>query len=167
MSETNIVDMPVQETEVEPEIRNIDLSSTRKKRFTIDGDPNRVLELNTSDLTIVNRLEEMYPKLMELSRKAVNQIPEDLNVATEDGLHTLSEVLADIDVEMRGNLDYIFDSNVSEVCAPTGSMYDPFNGKFRFEHIIEKLSDEYENNMKREYRRISAKVQKHTSKYVK
>lgn len=162
--ENSIVDMPVQN---EPEIGNIDLSSTRKKRFTIDGDPNRILELNTSDLTIVNRLEEVYPHLLDLSRKAMSQLPDDLDVTTQDGLRTLSEALADIDAEMRGNLDYIFDSNVSQVCAPSGSMYDPFDGKFRFEHIIEKLSDEYENNMKKEYRRISAKVQKHTSKYVK
>lgn len=163
-TENSIVDMPVQN---EPEIGNIDLSSTRKKRFTIDGDPNRILELNTSDLTIVNRLEEVYPHLLDLSRKAMSQLPDDLDVTTQDGLRTLSEALADIDAEMRGNLDYIFDSNVSQVCAPSGSMYDPFDGKFRFEHIIEKLSDEYENNMKKEYRRISAKVQKHTSKYVK
>lgn len=162
--ENSIVDMPVQN---EPEIGNIDLSSTRKKRFTIDGDPNRILELNTSDLTIVNRLEEVYPHLLDLSRKAMSQLPDDLDVTMQDGLRTLSEALADIDAEMRGNLDYIFDSNVSQVCAPSGSMYDPFDGKFRFEHIIEKLSDEYENNMKKEYRRISAKVQKHTSKYVK
>lgn len=162
--ENSIVDMPVQN---ESEIGNIDLSSTRKKRFTIDGDPNRILELNTSDLTIVNRLEEVYPHLLDLSRKAMSQLPDDLDVTTQDGLRTLSEALADIDAEMRGNLDYIFDSNVSQVCAPSGSMYDPFDGKFRFEHIIEKLSNEYENNMKKEYRRISAKVQKHTSKYVK
>lgn len=161
--ENNIIDMPVPESE----IGNIDLSSTRKKRFTIDGDPNRILELNTSDLTIVNRLEEVYPHLLDLSRKAMSQLPDDVDVTTQDGLRTLSEVLNDIDAEMRGNLDYIFDSNVSQVCAPSGSMYDPFDGKFRFEHIIEKLSDEYENNMKKEYRRISAKVQKHTSKYVK
>ena len=48
-----------------------------------------------------------------------------------------------------------------------GSMYDLFNGKFRFEHIIEKLSDLYGNNMKDEFKAVNARVKKHTAKYTK
>ena len=40
------------------ELQNIDLSVFRKKQFTIDGDENRILELDTSDLNIIKRIKE-------------------------------------------------------------------------------------------------------------
>ena len=45
---------------------NIDLSATKTKRFTVDNDKNRVLELDTSDLSIISRLNEVYPKIDSL-----------------------------------------------------------------------------------------------------
>ena len=38
---------------------------------------------------------------------------------------------------MRELIDFIFQANVSSVCADDGTMADPLNGQFRFEHIIE------------------------------
>ena len=156
-----------------PEIKNnefdgdIDLSVTRKKRFRIDGDNNRYLELNTSDMNIITRLEQLYPKLEKLSRDAaVKQL--DKNDTDDDKVLTkLSQALTKIDMEMRKILDDIFDSNVSEVCAPSGSMFDPFNGEFRFEHIIDVLSKLYENNLNAEFKKMSDKMKKRTSKYTK
>ena len=100
-------------------IQNIDLSVFRKKRFTIDNDENRILELDTSDLNIVKRINEFYPKLKQLEEKIQN-IP-DFN---EDQIVDVAEFLDDIDKEMRIAVDTIFDSNVCEVCVPSGSMVD-------------------------------------------
>ena len=61
----------------------------------------------------------------------------------------------------------IFDSNVSEICAPSGSMYDPINGQFRFEHIINVLAGLYETDIESELTSIAKRVQKHTNKYSK
>ena len=72
-----------------------------------------------------------------------------------------------IDMEMRQLVDEIFDSNVSEVCAPSGSMFDPFNGTFRYEHIIDVLSKLYKNNLNSEFKKMSARIRKKTSKYTK
>jgi hypothetical protein len=68
---------------------------------------------------------------------------------------------------MRDLMDYIFDSNVSEICAPSGSMYDPINGQFRFEHIINILAGLYETDIESELTSIAKRVQKHTNKYSK
>ena len=128
---------------------NIDLSALRRQRFTIDGDPNRVLELNTTDLTIIQRLSEAYPKLEELEHEVgnVSQGVGSTEDTVKDDIDTMATRLSDTDKKMRELLDYIFDSNVSEMCAPSGSMYDPIGGQLRYEHIITILMGLYENNL--------------------
>lgn len=138
-------------------IVDIDLSITKKKQFRIDKDDKRILELNTSDTNILSRLNEIYPKMDELSEKAT--------VLGED-MDTDIAVLKEIDTELRSHIDYLFDSNVSEICAPDGSMFDLFNGMFRFEHILNALFPLYENNIDEEYNKLTKRMSKHTDKYT-
>lgn len=146
------------------DIIDIDLSPIRKKRFRINGDDDRILELNVSDLNIFARLQEAYPKLEELSKLAAEKLPDyDDNSDDTDFVPVLKE----IDEKMREQLDFIFNSNISEICAPEGSMYDPFNGKLRYEHILETISALYENNFNSEVKKMSQRVTKHTAKYTK
>lgn len=142
-------------------IIDIDLSVTRKKRFRIDGDDNRVIELNTSDMTILNRLDEADRQLRELADKANFELAD-----VEDENRDIVKELLATDKQMREIIDYLFDAPVSDVCAPDGSMYDPFNGKYRFEHIMEALFVQYENNIAEEIKKMRKNVQKYTSKYT-
>lgn len=154
------------------DVTDISLSVVRKKRFRIDGDDSRIIELNTSDLNILARLKEAYPKLVTLAEKAFKNLPEvdgtaeDYNFATDEATATLVTTLTEADKKMRELIDYIFDSNVSELCAPSGSMYDPINGAFRFEHIISTLSALYEADISSEMGTIARRVKKHTDKYT-
>ena len=144
-------------------IVDIDLSITRKKRFRIDGDDNRIIELNTSDMTILNRLDEADKQLRELADKATFGMSE---TGEDDNADVVKELLA-TDKQMRDIIDYLFDAPVSDVCAPDGSMYDPFNGRYRFEHIMETLFALYEQNISEEIKKMRRNVQKHTDKYTK
>ena len=154
------------------DVTDISLSVVRKKRFRIDGDDSRIIELNTSDLNILARLKEAYPKLVALAEEAFKNLPEvdgtaeDYNFATDEATATLVTTLTEADKKMRELIDYIFDSNVSELCAPSGSMYDPINGAFRFEHIISTLSALYEADISSEMGTIARRVKKHTDKYT-
>lgn len=147
----------------------IDLSATRKKCFHVNrgqgtgGD----LYLNISDMSIITRLEELYPKLQKLSQEASVKQLDIKNNSDEKYITKMSQALKRIDVQMRDIVDEIFDSNVSEICAPDGSMFDPFNGEFRFEHIIGEISKLYENNVNEEFRKMSDRMSKRTSKYTK
>lgn len=143
-------------------IIDIDLSVTRKKRFRIDGDDNRIIELNTSDMTILNRLDESERRLRELADSTNTDLTGD-DKSDKDIVSKLLET----DKEMRDIIDYLFDSPVADICAPDGSMYDPFNGKYRFEHIMETLFTLYEQNISDEIKKMRRNVQKHTDKYVK
>lgn len=154
----------VQNTEFDGDIN---LSAIRKKRFRIDGDNNRYLELDVSDMTIINRLESLYPKLEKLSQDAALKQLDKEDADDEKSLTRISNTLTKIDAQMRQILDEIFDSDVSAKCAPSGSMFDPFNGTLRFEHIIDVLSKLYENNINSEFKKMSARMKKRTSKYTK
>lgn len=143
-------------------IIDIDLSVTRKKRFRIDGDDSRIIELNTSDMTILNRLDESERRLKALAESA----NVDLTGEDETDSAVVTRLLA-TDKEMRDIIDYLFDSHIADICAPDGSMYDPFNGKYRFEHILETLFTLYEQNISDEIKKMRRNVQKHTDKYVK
>lgn len=159
------------ETTTNTNIVDIDLSAIRKKRFRIDGDDNRILELNTSDLNILPRLKETYPKLMELNSQ-VAELSEGATETDEGGFENgefdaVIDMLTKVDTSMRELIDYIFDSNVSEICAPSGSMYDPINGQCRFEHIISCLTNLYETDLSMELDKLSKRADKHTSKYTK
>ncbi len=146
---------------------DISLKQTAKKRFRIDGDDDRILELNTSDMSIINRLNTIYPKLQQLATDAATKLDVGEEEDTQKALDASAKALTEIDTDMRNLIDELFDSNVSEVCCVSGSMYDPFNGKFRFEHIIETLSGLYETNLKNEFNKMSKNVKKHTDKYIK
>lgn len=154
---------------VEPEVVDIDLGFVEKKKFRINGDFNRMLELNVSDLNVFSRLKTDYPKLNKLLKDAqekIAAIPDD----TEDktvSLDRLADTLDDIDAQMRALIDHIFDTNASEICAPSGNMFDPVGGQWRFERILDKLTNLYTNGLHAEFDKVKANVEKKTSKYTK
>lgn len=148
-------------------VTDIDLSVTAKKRFRINGDNNRILELNVSDMSVITRLRDIEPKLEKLALSV--QDFEAIGDEDENSIGKMADKFEEVDNEMRKLMDDIFQSNVSEVCAPKseGSMYDPFNGKFRFEWVLEALIDLHASNIQEQFKRMSTQVNKHTAKYTK
>ena len=156
----------------EDDIQDINLSAIKKKRFRINGDSKKILELNTSDLGISARLSSAYERLnkhMEEVGATLSELPEDGDEITDEKEELIQNKLQEIDEKMKKEMDFIFDAPVSEICCDGGSMYDPFNGMFRFEHIIDALSKLYETNLNSEFanlrRRINTKTSKYTKKY--
>ena len=149
----------------EDKILDIDLSETAKQRFRIDGDNDRIVLLNISDMGVVKRLTKIYPKLEKLANEASLEIPEDA-----DDLQAMTltgDKVEEIDQKMRALLNEIFDSDVDHACAPDGTMFDLFNGRFRFEIIIDRLGKLYGDNFNSELEKAKKHIKKHTGKYVK
>lgn len=144
-------------TDETKDIIDLNIDGVKKQRFRINGDPNSIIELDLSDLRIIDRLEDGLQKLETEMRKIAEVKPEDDN---------FSEVLNEADARMREYIDYIFDYPVSAVCARYGTMYDPKDGMFRYEHIIDALTKLYQNNINDEYKKFQARIKKHTDKYT-
>ena len=147
---------------------DINIGGIEKKRFRINGDDNKILELNTSDLNIASRFSEAYPALIECE-KQVTELQESANEDTDElgSISMFSEKLKGIDTKMKELMDFIFDSNVSEICAGKGSMYDPLDGYMRYEVIIDRLSDLYTDNLGKEMKKVQSRMKTHTAKYTK
>ncbi len=150
-------------------IIDLDLSITSKKKFRFDKDDNRIVEINTSDMNLMQRMSVAYPKLQELQTKAA-KLTEGLdveNASAIDDITTMADRLSAVDAEMRELIDYMFDAEISKAAAHTGSMYDPFNGSFRFEHIIALMMKQYEDNLQSEFKKMERQMKSHTDKYTR
>ena len=145
----------------------IDLSipDVQKTRFRINGDNNKILELNTADPNILSRLNKGYKDLIKLTEKLSSL---EYEGDGEEANVKLAESLEDMDNQMKERLDYIFDANVGEVLAGNASMYSIKDGKFRFfETVIETLGNLYEEGFNKEFEAMRKRVNKHTAKYTK
>lgn len=159
-----------QETE---NIVNLDLSETARTKVWVNGDCTKVIELNLTDLNVMTRAKDAEKQLDELQAEAnklaaSDEVPED--VTSEDGakkMDELIEVFKGIDKKMREIVDYIFDFPVCAVCCDGGSMYDPINGQYRYEYIIEKLISLYGVTWEKESKLVRDKMRSHTAKYTK
>lgn len=146
-----------------------DIHISQRKDFRIDGDNNRVLSLDITDLNVITRLNEAYPNMKQAAISASEKLASIKDTDDEDSdiLAEMAEALKDIDADMRKQIDFVFDAPVSAVCVPKGTMYDPYQGGFRFEHIIDVLTNLYANNVSTEYKNMRERVNKKTAKYTK
>ena len=160
------------DTQNENEFIDVDLAPIKKQRFRFNGDNNKILELNISDAGMLSRLEEAYPKLDELTSK-VQELEEEVKDVDEDNvddlkMSTLAQQIDTLDKGMREIVDNIFNAPVSQVlCGDDFTMFDPINGKFMYEHIIDLLSSKYEENIHKESQMMKDRLRKHTGKYNK
>lgn len=138
------------------DIVDINIDGIKRQRFRINGNNDSVIELNLSDLNTVDRMKEGLEKL-DAEMTEIANLPDDDN---------LKDKLKEADERMREYVDYIFDYPVSDACIKNGSMYDPKNGMFAYEHIIDALTKLYTNNLNEEYKKMKSRIQKHIDKYT-
>lgn len=158
------------------DIVDVEFTAIKKQRFRFNGDNNKILELNTRDLGISSRLVEAYTnlnKLMSEVSDTLSDVPgidednDDELELTDEQNTKIVDSLKRLDESMRKEIDYLFDAPVSAVLGDTGSMYDPIGGVFRYEHIIDKLTQLYENDLDREFFSLKQRVADRTSKYTR
>lgn len=158
----------------EPDIIDIQLTTPQveKKKFRLNGDNDTIIELNVHDMGIVDRLKNTWKKMKDLDVKvnSLDMTPsEEGGILSEEVMEKATATLAELDKAMREQVDYLFNSPISDVAAPKGkcTMFDMVNGMFRYEHIIEVLSELYSNNLNKEFNKMRQNTAKHTSKYTK
>ena len=136
-----------------------------KQKIRIDGDDNRIIELDTTDITVLKRLQEVYPRLNELGMKGF-EIDDSSDEITPEALEALTSALNTVDKEMRDIIDYIFDSKIADICVQNGAMYNMRNGEFVFERILDALFTLYAEDIQKEFGKMSDRMKQHTAKYT-
>lgn len=144
-----------------PSNNNIDLTSIERTKFTINNDPARVVYLNLSDMGIATRLDEFQPKFVDILENVTKALSDD------EDLKAVAVAIKEGDLKVRQLIDELFDAEVSSACAPEGTMFDLFNGSFRFEIIIENIANLYVANVDSEVKSLKKKTSKYTKKYHK
>ena len=152
------------------DILNLDLSATKGTTIQVNGDPDAKFTLNLSDFGIYSRLtdglNQLYDLFSELKEKmgdeAEKEVPEDADDSTN-----FVDIMKEMDIKMRGVIDYIFSAPVSAVCAPNGYMFDIFEGQLRFEYIINAITKLYENNINKEFYNIKSRINEKLPQYAK
>ena len=158
------VEKPIPKTE-DDDIVDIEITPIKRKRFRLNGDPDKVIALNMSDLGLYSRLEKGYAKLRQIASEIadVDFDPEKDDVET---LETAMSTLDKLNDAMKEQIDYIFDAEVADKACDGGTMYDPYNGTLRYEHILETLLGLYESNISKEFKAMQRNMAKHTAKYT-
>lgn len=155
-----------------PETISIHVRGASKKRFTIDGDPNKIIELNTSDLDILGRLQDGLAKLQANMDKVMQLRTDKLDSKDVDDeyVKNFTEGLRACDKEMREIVDTIFNSKVADVCDGGGTMYDPIkeaDSDPRYKVIIDDLIPLYNDDIAEQAKTMSARQAAYTKKYTK
>lgn len=151
---------------------NLDLSETARTKIWVNGDNTKVLELNLTDLGIMARAKDAKDKLDELQAEAIElasvEVPNSIeSEEDEKKVDEAIEKFRSIDKKMRELVDGIFDFGVCEICCDGGSMYDPINGQYRYDYIIDKLMKLYGDQWEKENKLRKQNMEKHTAKYTK
>lgn len=143
---------------------SIDLSALDRTKVLINKREDRYVMLNLSDLNVPTRFEEKESEIEKIliGIGSFGDVAED-----EEKTKIIKEQIIEGDKGIRSIIDYIFDSNVSEVCAPSGTMLDMIEGKFRWEYIMDALADLYSDHIELEFNKVMSRIKTHTDKYTK
>lgn len=132
------------------------------EEIMINGDENRIIKFNTGDYNLITRANEaeknIVKKLEPLGDVKVNS----------DGtaeIESLTNQLSEIDKAVKEEIDYIFNSKVSEVIFGNTSTLASNKGKFLVEIFFEAVMPVVINRIESEAKASDKRMSKHTDKY--
>ena len=149
----------------------IKLDIEQKESFEVKDRSGKLIgtiEFNAHDLNIVKRLKEVYKAVEKYEAEEEQKPkPEDLNNGTvEDTIKAVDEFEAK-EKFLWDQIDYAFNSKVSEVVFKDISAFTPIGGKLYFEIFLDGIISIVEKSLKKEAESFHKKTDKYTKKYVK
>jgi hypothetical protein len=128
------------------------------KEFSINGDESRVIRFNPADFGILERIKDAYDAIEKAS-----DIKEDIELKPDgtpkSELLQAAEIVKYVNDVINKQIDYIFNSNVSEVAfgkqSPLGLVKGvPLYKRF-LDTVMPVIKKEVEKEMKESQKRIS------------
>lgn len=160
--ENDTTEEPVEEIE---DIIDVDLDAkdhiANIQRYRIAKDNNRIIELDVGDgIGVVRRFSTAYANINEYLEKV-----KDINLEEEEDVKGALEIIDAQEEYIRGQINYIFGTDVCTPVLQDMSVMTSKNGTYAFEYVISEILKFYEKTITKEANAIKARVNKHTSKY--
>lgn len=134
------------------------------KTFSINGDESRVISVNLTDFGILNRFEEASKKI-----KAYIDNFDSSEIGNENEEDKELYLLKNSDRFVREQIDYIFNSPVSDIAFGKTNCLSLVQGEPLYYRFFEVIIPEIRNALKDEKRKQNEKTQKYqnAAKYKK
>ncbi len=152
------------------EIINLQVEN-QKQTIQLNGNPEKVIELDLGDSNIITRLSEGVDKIENLvkERQNLHELLANGNDSDESNISyykNLASKFKELENSMRGIINEIFDFDVCTPFLGTSSVFSIKNGEFAYERIINSLMGLYEDSIQKENNKLKERLSKHTDKYL-
>lgn len=105
--------------------------------FTLNNDPNRVIRFNPTDFGIITRIKEAY-NAIDKAADSAGDIKINPDGSTAEQIEGAAEALALYDNAVKGAIDSIFNSEISDIAFGKQSPLSLVGGgKFLWESFLE------------------------------
>lgn len=129
------------------------------KEFNINGDPNRVIRFNPTDISIIERAQKVKKEIgEEVKRLDKLEINDDEAVA---------KAVEEVNKIIKEKINYIFGSDVSEAVFGVQSPLASANGVTLAERFIAAAIPIIQKEIEDEDKKSKARMSKYTERYHK
>lgn len=130
------------------------------KSYEINGDPQRVIRIDTADYGLIERLRNAEKNINAEMHKYENvKIKSDGSADVDD--ETAADGIRDLGEFICGQFDYIFNSEVSDVLFGTASPLSTRGGVPLFERVFNAIVPIIETDIKSEQKKAEARIKKY------
>ena len=132
------------------------------KEFSINNDPNRIIRFNPSDFSIIERIKTAYDEIDKATK-----IEDDIDLKADgtpvEELGKAAEIVKGINDTIKNQIDYIFNSPVSEMVFGKQSPLSMIKGVPLWERFMNAIAPVIQKEVKAEQLASQKRISKYTS----
>lgn len=129
------------------------------KEFNINGDPNRVIRFNPTDISIIERAQRVKKEIGEEVKK--------LDALEINDDEAVAKAVEEVNKIIKEKINYIFGSDVSETVFGVQSPLTSANGITLAERFIAAAIPVIQKEIEEEDKKSKARMSKYTERYHK
>lgn len=130
------------------------------KSYEINGDPQRVIRIDTADYGLIERLRNAEKNINAEMHKYENiKIKSDGSADVDD--ETAADGIRDLGGFICEQFDYIFNADVAKTLFGNASPLSTRNGVPLFERVFNAIVPIIENDIKSEQKKAEARIKKY------
>jgi len=130
------------------------------KSFTINGDENRIIRFNPTDLSIVKRGKVATQEIDEYIKQMKKDIDEDDHIKSD-------AIMDQAELFIRNKINYIFGSDIAETAFGSQSTLSSLNGEPLFYRFLQPILKLIETTTEREIKMSKEKLGKYETELNK